>query len=102
MHDVANIVRIHGNMLETRFASAWVNASNHFDLDFVKGNLPTRRLNQEDVGDARPEHAELQLGRARSQVVAGEIGWAVADHLVTTNTDSTHTATALCGNHCEI
>ena len=53
----------------------------HLDLDTVHGHTAARCLDEESVGEAAPEHAKLQFRRGRAEVVAGEVGRAVAEHL---------------------
>src|SRR5450830_1281722 len=92
MNGVSDVVRINRNVLIPRLAAARVDLARHFHFERIDGHLLMRRLDEEDVRHAGTKHAQLQLGRTRSQVVTGEIRRAVADDLMIANTDTAHAA----------
>lgn len=98
MHGVADIVRPDRCRLVAGLAAARVDDARDLDFEALQRHLALGRLDQKDMGHAGAQHAQLQLGRAWAQVVACEVGWAVADDLVLADAQTAHAAAPL-GTH---
>jgi hypothetical protein len=61
----------------------------------LQRHLAIGGLDEEDMRQAAAEHTHLELGRARTEVVAGEVGAAIANDLKVSDTAAADAAAIL-------
>ena len=98
MDGVVDVVGIDGDVLEAGLPGAAVLLAADFDLEAVQRHLAIGGLDQKDVGQATAEDTQLELRRTGTEVVASEIGTAVAEDLEVANPNAAD-ATAAFGAH---
>lgn len=92
---VGQLVRIDRCGLVAGRSGARVELAVNLDPDIFQGDLLVGGLDQVGMSQAARQRAEQQFGRARPEIVAGEIRRAVADHLEVADADASDAAAPL-------